>query len=261
MKSYLNKYLGPQDIQIGAWHNSLETGGKFNRKFYLDILSSIYFYRAISKWGIKKIVEIISPNNLNKKELSQSVNINNPSKSEFIRFLNSKHKRTYKNKLSNNPTFSTPEEIKNYIPKEWNNYFKFCFVRNPYDKAVSDYLWKTKNRRKYNISFLEFLKLANGDLKDKKNILPSPVTNWPIYTENDKIVVDYIGKFENLYSDFNDVCKMINIPFDKATFPFIKKNNNRDKYNKEYRKYYGEKEKSLVEKIYEKELNEFGYKF
>src|SRR5690606_31521690 len=31
--------------------------------------------------------------------------------------------------------------------EEWNSYFKFAFVRNPWDRAYSDYLWIQKDRR------------------------------------------------------------------------------------------------------------------
>ena len=40
-------------------------------------------------------------------------------------------------------------------------------------------------------------KLDSG-VKDPEGVVPFPPTNWPIYTVNDEVVLDYIGRFENL---------------------------------------------------------------
>src|SRR5690606_31345973 len=52
---------------------------------------------------------------------------------------------------------ATPKELieTELIPKEiWDSYFKFAFVRNPWDRAYSDYLWIQKDRN------------VKGDFKD-----------------------------------------------------------------------------------------------
>ena len=35
-------------------------------------------------------------------------------------------------------------DIKKKIGKQYSNFFKFCFVRNPYDHLVSLYFYETK---------------------------------------------------------------------------------------------------------------------
>ena len=44
-------------------------------------------------------------------------------------------------------THITPAQILNYLPhKYWNLYFKFCFVRNPWDLVISQYFWATREK-------------------------------------------------------------------------------------------------------------------
>ena len=133
------------------------------------------------------------------------------------------------------------------------NFFKFCFVRNPYDYAVSDYLWRI---RKNQISFNEYLRLKINN--DQNNFIAMPITNWEIYTINDKIEVDYVGKFENLNSDLKKIFGIlkINENYLENNF-FLKKNNQRT----DYKDYYDEECKKLVSKLHYKEIEQFKYTF
>jgi len=78
--------------------------------------------------------------------------------------------------------------------KIWNSYYKFCFERNPWDKTVSLYYWRSKSRAE-NSTFEEFL---NSD--EFKEL---PHYNFPIYTENNNVIVDYIGRYENHHSYYD----------------------------------------------------------
>jgi hypothetical protein len=69
--------------------------------------------------------------------------------------------------------------------KIWNSYFKFCFERNPFDKAISRYYWSTKEPRP---EISGYLQSARSDL----------LSNWNIYTINDRIAVDFVGRYESL---------------------------------------------------------------
>jgi len=90
--------------------------------------------------------------------------------------------------------------------QKWNSYYKFCFIRNPYDKIVS--AWYHLNR--FNIPFTNFLNLYKvcNDVEYMHVFMPQ-VRN--MINEKGKINLNYIGKFENLEEDFQIILKNIGI--------------------------------------------------
>jgi len=94
----------------------------------------------------------------------------------------------------------------NMTPQKWDSYYKFCFIRNPYDKIVS--AWYHINR--FNIPFKNYLNLTNvcNDVEYMHMFLPQ-VRN--IINEKGAIGVNFIGKFENLEEDFQSVLYTIGV--------------------------------------------------
>jgi hypothetical protein len=177
-------------------------------------------------------------------------------KKNFGFLLNEFYKKKY-SRIYANPAHMDISKIRQNF-KETDKYFTFCFVRNPYDFEVSDYLWRIKINTKYkNMKFKEYLnlKILNKD----HEILPKPITNWNIYTNKNKIDVDFVGRFENLEDDLKIIFKKINIDsaiLNNNNIP-IKKNTSK----KNYQEYYSKFEKDIVEKIHYFELKNFDYKF
>jgi hypothetical protein len=136
----------------------------------------------------------------------------------------------------------------------WKKCFKFSFVRNPFDRCVSS--WKMTNRR---MPFKVFVKnLIGVNLKNPKKfsfnawhccLQTSHVTNW-----RGKCMLDFIGKFERLQDDFDEVCDRVGI--DKMKLPHL----NKTKHD-HYTSYYDGETKALVGKIYKKDIKFFGYEF
>lgn len=146
----------------------------------------------------------------------------------------------------------------NEIPK---NYLRFTVVRNPYDRVVS--FWSDKVRNKlwvtlnlYNInksnidkyynSFEEFVKL----LYQRKRFeihLAHQITAF--YVKR----VDRFLRFENLKEDFKQIQKWMNY---LEPLPHLRKTN-----HKNYREYYNETTKNMIKELYEKDLKELGYGF
>jgi hypothetical protein len=91
-------------------------------------------------------------------------------------------------------------QIMNMTPEKWESYYKFCFIRNPYDKIVSG--WNYVNQNKY--PFMFYLnKPYKKNSWDYWHVL-MPQTRH-IINEKGKIGVNFIGLNERLEEDFDKV--------------------------------------------------------
>ena len=68
------------------------------------------------------------------------------------------------------------------------------------------------------------------------------------------IVVDYVGRFENLEADFRVVCERIGLP--PLKLPHIRKS-----CHKDYRRYYDKKTIRTVAEVFKEDIRMFGYEF
>ena len=136
-------------------------------------------------------------------------------------------------------------ELKNLIaPEIWDNYFKFCFVRNPWDRAISQY---------YDVKSLGRAENLEDFFKKK-----DPSTNYQIYTIDDKIAMDFVGKYENLIEDLGIICNKLNIPFDNW-LPNALGNIRTDR--RHYSEILTEAQANLIREKCAKEIEWFGYEF
>ena len=141
-----------------------------------------------------------------------------------------------------------------FFKKKWNSFFKFSFVRNPYDRMVSWYEHLIRNKFLINkkVSFKDFLKDYDSYYReDKRNVS---------FKENqyDFILADemqFIGRFENLENDWKKLLKILNFKY--YPLKWINKNENK----KNYHKYYDNWSRNYVSSIFQKDIEYFNYKF
>lgn len=144
--------------------------------------------------------------------------------------------------------------------ENFENYFKFAFVRNPWDKAVSFYYYNQgRNWDRYPFKkaqeFNLFLKkwYTKGTRKGFHRLSHSPCLDW-VTDKHGNVQTDFIGRFEDLQNDFNEVCSHIGI--EKTTLPKSNKSN-----HKHYSHYYNQESIDIIGKMYEKDINYFNYCF
>ena len=137
---------------------------------------------------------------------------------------------------------------------QYENYFKFTFVRNPWARAYSWYqnIMRDKMKKKKlnisgNPSFTDFLRSQVG-----KDALRSQ-THW-LKCADGTIKMDFIGKFENLNRDFQQACKMMGLHH--IELPHEIKG-----AGESYLKFYDKESADLIANAYKEEIEMFGYSF
>lgn len=218
------KHLGPNDINLGAWH---ESGMQFNRRFWRDLAAPAIASRLA--WSVLK-----------------------SRKLPTFRALSSLQKRSYAPRLGPMPEHTSAVEARAAFPKEWNSYFKFCFVRNPYEQAVSAWLYRQREiGEQYPFSL--YLDLCAAG--EKHRYIPERFSNWPIYTIDDKIAVDFVGRHERLATDMAEIFKTIGLPFGELP----EANRRSQQYN--YRDHYTDRDRRLASRLFNREIEAFQYTF
>lgn len=149
-------------------------------------------------------------------------------------------------------------DYKKQYPTEFKNYFKFTFIRNPWDRVVSFYHYQIKRKWDYypfdeTIPFKEFVKNWLKQMPRQTTLNTHPCYDW-ISDEHDELIIDFVGRVENFQKDFDIVCEKIGIP--QCKLPHNNKTN-----HKHYTEYYDEETKEIVAEKYAKDIKYFGYKF
>ena len=151
------------------------------------------------------------------------------------------------------------QELKHITGAEvWNAYYKFCFERNPFDRLVSLYHWRTK-RLKIKPAFKEFVLsvIEKGKSNQERSNRSSFWTNRPFYEINGQIVVDRVCKFEDLEQEMKDFFAMKCLSW-KGGLPHMKGGLRPKRH---YREYYDHELRVLCEKAFTFEMENFGYRF
>ena len=75
--------------------------------------------------------------------------------------------------------------------------------------------------------------------------------------EDGSLLVDFVGRYENIYEDFYKVIEAIEVPL--MFLP--KRNMSKEKKSQDYKKYFTPLSRKTVERKFEKDLNFFNYEF
>lgn len=134
--------------------------------------------------------------------------------------------------------------LRSYDSHRLKKYKIFGCVRNPWERAVSHWLWD----KKYRYADMTFEKWLSRD-----DWVQKPQIDW-FRSKFVPIKSIHFIRFENLQNDFNEACDIINVRRTKLAV----KNANK---HKPYYDYYTLKTREMVSKIYERDIQVFNYKF
>ncbi|WP_300064336.1 sulfotransferase family 2 domain-containing protein [uncultured Roseobacter sp.] len=194
------------------------------------------------------------------QDILSPINSESDEKKKEVAYPGAKNYRIPLNKMSKRealaiplrgwPRFyghSTAEYVAEHLPKHvWNNYYKFSFERNPYDRFVSQFHWNSRFK----------------DWNGMKNYITQTTSyrrsNWEVYTINDQPAVDYMGHYETMHEDLERIGEILGLP-EKLNLPQTK-SGIRPK-NSHYRDVLDDELRRLISIACAKEIAFFGYGF
>lgn len=227
VKVSLARNLGWRDFQLGVWADAVDAGVTPNLR------------ARLAMWQPRQLGFVCR--SLLAGEQMHAV-------------MNRAIKRAWKRRtgLEN---FPAADDVRRLFPHEWAHYHKFCIIRNPFDRVVSDYFYRTK-KLSDPPSFAAFVDaMASGD--DLGGRVKSEYSNWHMYTIDDHLAVDSVVRFENLQTELQDTLDRIGVPWD-GWLPLTKKGSKRPRA---YRDLYGPRQIEQVRALCGREIEMFGYEF
>lgn len=166
-----------------------------------------------------------------------------------------------KNELENDLEIVSQHGNAKADPKDllikYHYYFKFGFVRNPWDRIFSWYsllqkgnpvsIEEEKNRFEYF--------LLNEFIEDEKNDPYFHFNQLDYFKNNEgKLVIQRIGRFENYHHDFKNICENIGLP----NIQIVKHNATSPK---NYRDFYTSNTKGFISEKCKEDIEYFSYSF
>jgi len=135
------------------------------------------------------------------------------------------------------------------------DFFKFGFVRNPWDRTVSLYNRNEGIQLRSKMGFEEFVGWI--EYSSDTCVFPSKHKNqldWFV-DEHGRVLADFIGTYENLERDWAHVCARLGV---SVTLPHTRQNPHNARH---YTEYYDQKTRDIIAQKFRVDIEYFGYTF
>lgn len=171
------------------------------------------------------------------------------------------------------PTLSAFKAKLKY-PKQFDDFYVFSIVRNPWSRFVSWYMFlrqweKVPSRIKKGhwsyidgdpneMEFSDWLvnsKFMHNQFPKQKNVPVQLISQFDWVTNRSgKVIVDFIADLSNINRDWGTICKHIGLSYE----PLTKENTTK---HEEYREYYDDVAINHVRNVAKREIEYFKYEF
>lgn len=147
----------------------------------------------------------------------------------------------------------------------FEQYFKFTFVRNPWDRAVSAYTYLRNGGSPASVEDSQWADFVSGfssfdaficEWLSAENAMRNALFTPQVVFLKDIfgcIDMDFVGRFENLQADFDRVAEQLGID---ARLPHLNRSRSED-----FRSFYTPASRDRVADVYAEDINAFGYVF
>jgi hypothetical protein len=147
----------------------------------------------------------------------------------------------------------TLEELRPHVKAQaWASFFKFAFVRNPFDRFVSYCAFITRDGDEFD----------NDPQAVMRDVLAHPPNDHILFhpqhsfvtDRSGALLADYVGRVEEMQKSYDEISARVGIPTSR-----LEKVNATKRRN--YREYFDDKLIEGVAKLYARDLELFGYEF
>jgi hypothetical protein len=130
----------------------------------------------------------------------------------------------------------------------WDSYFKFAFVRNPWDRAVSQWFWRSKTEPRP--TFADFLRSKQMRSMNKRGV--------EVYCIKGKPIVDRLCRYERMAEELAFLSERLALgrPLE---LPDAKRGFRKDR--RRYSEWYDNDSRDLVARMFADEIALTGYTF
>lgn len=143
--------------------------------------------------------------------------------------------------------------VKRYVASnKWDSYFKFGFVRNPWDLLVSMYHWQKTYRSADFKNFEDYIFRFKNAYAQKRTKLLIGGQRAYVMSGGTKIV-NRVCRYENFNKELEFLEEKLGVPLD---LKYINKTQHRH-----YRDYYTKSTTSIVSTIFKEDIAKFNYHF
>jgi hypothetical protein len=145
------------------------------------------------------------------------------------------------------------QQVRPYFrPGDFEAFFKFAFVRNPFDRFISYCAFITREHGQFEQDPRAVMRhfIANPAWQ---HILFQPQHSF-VTDADGKLLTDYLGRVEEMQQSYDAAAEKIGIP----SRPLERVNASR---RRDYRDYYDQALIDGVAKLYARDLDLFGYEF
>ena len=130
--------------------------------------------------------------------------------------------------------------------EKWGSYFKFSIERNPFDRAISSYWWRTRKMS------------PRPSIHDYLPTIPDLLqSNWHIYSMGDTIAADHVMRFERLEDEVNALQARLGV----GPLSMFKAKSGHRTDRRPYREVLSAGDRALIERHCSREIATFRYQW
>ncbi len=145
-------------------------------------------------------------------------------------------------------------QVRPFLGEEvFASYFKFAFVRNPFDRFVSYCAFITRESGDFGRVPQQVMRHVLFQLRPVQHILFQP-QHTVLVDADGQLLTDHVGRVEEMQASYDAICARIGIP----TRALEQVNSTR---RGDYRQYYDQELIDGVARLYRRDLELFGYRF